>query len=215
MQMQELIHIVPNLLSEDQCDHLMNKLQSSKNILKETSADAFTGVFRESTFDVVSLEPDEPEFDIILNAQKQMIQSWMNKLESMNSFNLPALRKLCLYTHDQRLLRYQVGGKIHPHTDWNHGTHASCTIALNDESEYEGGDFCFWGGKHKVRLKKGSAMIFPADPYWVHEVSEITSGVRYSTNSFICSVPYSVSMDVSDHMLQFSNCKDDPWFLGS
>lgn len=32
-------------------------------------------------------------------------------------------------------------------------------------------------------------MIWPADYFWVHEVEEITKGVRYSTNSFLQRIP--------------------------
>ena len=31
-------------------------------------------------------------------------------------------------------------------------------------------------------------MIWPADYFWVHEVTPITEGSRYSTNSFIRSI---------------------------
>ena len=70
---------------------------------------------------------------------------------------------------------------------WEEMIHASCTIALNDE--YEGGDFTFWNGKHTVKLKQGDAMIWPADPFWVHEVTAVTKGCRYATNTFIQSLP--------------------------
>ena len=36
-------------------------------------------------------------------------------------------------------------------------------------------------------------MIWPADYFWVHEVSPIKTGVRYSTNCFIMSVDNQLS----------------------
>ena len=85
-------------------------------------------------------------------------------------------------------MEYDVGGWIHPHIDWNFFTTGSLTIALNDESEYDGGDFKFFN-RDVIRLKKGEAMIFPANPFFVHEVTEITKGKRYSVNSFLSSIP--------------------------
>ena len=68
------------------------------------------------------------------------------------------------------------------------------SINLNDE--YTGGTFAFWGGKHKVQLEAGDAMIWPADYFWVHEVEPITSGVRYSTNCFIQNKPRHYSENI-------------------
>ena len=78
----------------------------------------------------------------------------------------------------------------HNHTDHAPYIYGSCTFNLNEE--YEGGEFAFFTGKKKIKLKRGDALIFPADHYWVHEVKPITKGVRYSTNCFLQSVPDSV-----------------------
>jgi predicted 2-oxoglutarate/Fe(II)-dependent dioxygenase YbiX len=95
-----------------------------------------------------------------------------------------------------RLLKYERGAKIHPHTDHGPFVYGSCTFNLNDD--YTGGRFAFFNGAHKVALGKGDAMIFPADYFWVHAVEEITSGTRYSTNSFLQSLPERVLDKVLD-----------------
>jgi predicted 2-oxoglutarate/Fe(II)-dependent dioxygenase YbiX len=85
------------------------------------------------------------------------------------------------------LLKYSTGASIHPHIDWGPFIHASCTFNLNDN--YNGGEFAFFNGQHTITLGKGDALIFPADSFWVHEVKPVTEGIRYSTNSFITSLP--------------------------
>ena len=94
-----------------------------------------------------------------------------------------------------RLLKYEVGAKIHPHSDFGDYTYASCTFNLNDK--YTGGVFGFWNSQHTVTLKKGEGMIWPADYFWVHEVSPIKTGVRYSTNCFIKSVDTDLSLEMN------------------
>ena len=84
-------------------------------------------------------------------------------------------------------MKYSLGAEIHPHSDHDPGTYGSISFNLNDN--YEGGVFTFFNGNYSVELKKGDALIFPADYFWVHEVTPVTKGVRYSLNSFLNHLP--------------------------
>ena len=96
-------------------------------------------------------------------------------------------RTSLLFPHTYRIMKYDTGAWIHPHTDHAPYIYGSCTINLNEE--YTGGDFSFWNGKYKVKLERGDAMIWPADYFWVHAVDEIQSGTRYSVNCFLRATP--------------------------
>ena len=74
-------------------------------------------------------------------------------------------------------------------------------IGLLNE-DYEGGDFAFWGGRHKIKLGVGDVMIWPADYFWVHEVEEITKGTRYSANTFLCRHPFEMPEEVKYNIKQ-------------
>ncbi len=54
----------------------------------------------------------------------------------------------------------------------------STTIFLSDKSEYEGGEIIIKTefGEHKIKLKAGSAVIYPSRS--LHQVTEVTKGVR-------------------------------------
>jgi hypothetical protein len=187
MRLTDLILVEHNALTDGQCDHLVELIQLNEtNSINEECFHAVTGKLTQSTMDVLYLTPENPDFEMVHQAKSKAVKSYLDMIESSQHYHAPILKDLLKFFHHHRLMKYDVGGWIHPHTDWNYAIHASITIALNDESEYEGGDFSFWNGEHKLRLKKGDALIFPADPYWVHEVTEITQGTRYSTNSFIC-----------------------------
>ena len=82
-----------------------------------------------------------------------------------------------------RILKYEEGQCIKDHTDVNYRTRASCTLNLNED--YEGGEFRFFDGQIKDKYKTGDAMIFPAEPIWIHGTEPITKGTRYSINCFL------------------------------
>ena len=55
----------------------------------------------------------------------------------------------------------------------------------NLNEDYEGGEFRFFDGQIKESFKTGDAMIFPAEPIWIHGTEPITKGIRYSINCFL------------------------------
>ena len=88
-------------------------------------------------------------------------------------------------TSNIRILKYSAGEQIIDHVDVSPFNRASCTLNLNEE--YTGGEFTFFSGKHIETFKTGDAMIFPAEPIWIHGTKPILSGTRYSINCFLKS----------------------------
>lgn len=82
-----------------------------------------------------------------------------------------------------RILKYCKGEQILDHLDLGLLNRASCTLNLNEE--YTGGEFSFFSGKNLKTFKTGDAMIFPAEPIWVHGTKPIQSGIRYAINCFL------------------------------
>ena len=87
------------------------------------------------------------------------------------------------YTDNIRIIKYGVGQSIKDHSDLEQLTRGSLTINLNDD--YEGGEFRFFGGRLKVNLSAGEAMLFPAEPIWIHGTEPVTKGTRYCINCFL------------------------------
>jgi predicted 2-oxoglutarate/Fe(II)-dependent dioxygenase YbiX len=110
-----------------------------------------------------------------------------------------------------RLLKYETGAQIHPHTDHDPYTYGSCTFNLNDN--YSGGEFAWFRDRYRLKLGRGDGLIFPADFFWVHEVKPITEGVRYSTNSFLLSIPDIMKWEASELVKKLKeNPPDHPMF---
>lgn len=69
--------------------------------------------------------------------------------------------------------------------DYKMVRNASIIFTLNDN--YEGGEFNFPKQNFKIKMKKGSVIIFP--PYWTHphEVSSVINNTyRYTINTWSC-----------------------------
>ncbi len=78
------------------------------------------------------------------------------------------------------LLRYQLGGYYRLHTDsFNKVPRAlACSFALNDD--FSGGEWAFFCGEKTIKPSKGSAVLFPSNFLFPHEIKEVTQGTRYS-----------------------------------
>ena len=192
----DLIYKVPNFLTDSECDLLIHEyeIRNSESMLEHCS-DANTGIDTYSSFRVVNLNKNTEVYKLIFAKTEEAINLYFDYLQTFNAFHMPLIREASMnYSHSYLLMKYEVGSKIHPHTDHDPYVYGSITFNLNNE--YTGGNFSFFNGQYDVSLKRGDMMIWPADYFWVHEVMPIESGVRYSTNGFLQSLP----MDLCSHI---------------
>jgi alkylated DNA repair dioxygenase AlkB len=79
-----------------------------------------------------------------------------------------------------QLLKYTAGTGYARHTDdfYSEPRVVSCSFCLNDE--YTGGEFNMTDQGLSFKQKKGSALLFPSNFMYPHEVAKVTSGTRYS-----------------------------------
>ena len=199
----DLIYLKRNFLSRDQCDMIINEFETSPDPpQKEHCPQAFTGEDIWSPFLVKSPQYKSASFCLIHETIEKMINDYHDYTDTFDAFHV-LRRESMMHPHKYRIMKYNKGAWIHPHIDHDPGVYGSCTINLN--TDYEGGTFSFWGGKHKVELGLGDVMIWPADFFWVHEVEEITSGVRYSANTFLCNnpvfLPPEVRYNIKEHSM--------------
>lgn len=197
-ELKQLIFRKENIFTNEECNYLIeeyNKLQDSCTL--EECPEATTNISIQSTFKRVVLLPGTEAGDLVFNKTEYMINEYLDYLDGFDMFHA-MLRDKLVYSHMLRLLKYETGTKIHAHTDHDPYVYGSCTFNLNDD--YTGGEFSFWKGKYDLKLNKGEGVIWPADYFWVHEVKEITSGVRYSTNSFILSEPAPFTKEVNSFL---------------
>lgn len=89
---------------------------------------------------------------------------------------------LCMIEQDSgyELLRYKEGQFYLEHTDSfkRRPRAVSCSFALNDD--YEGGEWGFFHRELVLKAPKGSAVLFPSNFMYPHEIMPVTKGTRYS-----------------------------------
>jgi predicted 2-oxoglutarate/Fe(II)-dependent dioxygenase YbiX len=89
---------------------------------------------------------------------------------------------LCRIEEDSgyELLRYKEGQFYVQHTDSFKARPraVSCSFALNDD--YEGGEWGFFDREKIIKAPKGSAVLFPSNFMYPHEIMPVTKGTRYS-----------------------------------
>lgn len=78
------------------------------------------------------------------------------------------------------ILRYGEGTGYKKHVDdfSDFPRILSCSFALNDD--FEGGEFTFFDEALSFKQEKGSALIFPSNFMFPHQVNLVTKGTRYS-----------------------------------
>ena len=122
------------------------------------------------------------------NSAKLILQA-MLRSEEFREFAFPA------QIAPPMLTRYKPGMRYGAHADaaflqLPHGTvrsDLSCTIFLNEPTDYEGGSLHIRlvDGSMRFKLKPGQAIVYPSDT--LHEVEPVTTGERLVAITFIQS----------------------------
>ncbi len=79
-----------------------------------------------------------------------------------------------------QLLRYNEGEFYSQHVDSfkEQQRSVSCSLLLNED--YEGGEFAFFDREIMIKSSTGSAIMFPSNFMYPHEVMPVIKGTRYS-----------------------------------
>ena len=178
----DMILIVDNVISDDESELLISEFETKKSI-KEKSREITSEKFQITDADFVILSPKTEAHQIINDKTNIMVGHYKDYIEKLGYFDTHGLISNLGFSHKYRIIKYDVGQSFHDHVDKDPFIFGSCSLALNDD--YEGGEYRFFRGHHKIKLKKGQGMIWPADYFFVHGVDKIIKGCRYSINSFL------------------------------
>lgn len=207
MELKDLCLIVKNAVDSEFCSKFIEVYEKRKiSSSVESSLHAQSGIHQASSFRTVQIAETADLYKEVVEKMNTALDLWLQHLSAFGSFHIHALKGQLRYPHAVRILKYERGQSIHPHIDWGYFTHASVTLNLN--SGYEGGEFCFFNRKFNLKLEQGDALIFPADSFWVHEVTPVTAGSRYSINSFIKSCPPTAAVDFENSINQLNSQKE-------
>jgi len=180
---------IDKLVPKDVCKYFINFYENnSRYSLPESSYKYKTKKIEEDNFKCINLTSSSFE-DTKFKKPLELAKRYINI--TITNYVLHIQKNICP-TFDTNLisksdniciLKYEKGQCIKDHCDVGGSIRASCTLNLNED--YEGGEFRFFDGKIKHSFKTGDAMLFPAEPIWIHGTEPITKGTRYSINCFL------------------------------
>lgn len=181
----ELIYRVPNFISEEKSKKWIDCFEENKSLADHESSlksDNKVKVDNYLALHLLEHEKLKPVAVDIWNHIQELILQYEFYLK--NKISSSITKRYMNATDHVRIMKYEVDQQIEDHTDIGFDKYrASCTFNLH--SPYEGGEFCFFSGRHKINLGPGEGIIFPAEQVWVHGVRPITKGTRYSINAFL------------------------------
>jgi len=192
LKVKDLIYRKNNIMPKEVCNYFINlfkqniektqKEASTKHIVNEGSAYKLDNF---KSLDLSKLYKDNPEIEKAKNLAFRYIEMMILNYTQFLKINITPVigNSWWTTTANIRVMRYREGEQILDHLDVNKRNRAACTINLNED--YEGGEFRFFDGQIKEVFKTGDAMIFPAEPIWIHGTEPITKGTRYAVNCFL------------------------------
>ena len=185
----DLKYEINKLVPEDICKYFINFYENNNHFATtEKSYKYETKITEEDNFKCINLTQlylSNEKYRKPLELAKRYINIMITNYVLHIQKNIcPTFdRSLISNSNNIRILKYEKGQSIKDHCDVGGSIRASCTLNLN--KDYEGGEFRFFSGQIKKSFKTGDAMIFPAEPIWIHGTEPITKGIRYSINCFL------------------------------
>jgi len=171
--LQDYIKVIPNAIPNELCDAIVSEY---KDCADWKEAEIEFGLNKDvrncrtillSTQELISRKQLDGE---IFKCVTNLVSFYQNQFPHWHSRS----------DTGYELLEYKTGGFYKTHVDSFKGAtrSLSCSFILNDN--FEGGEFSFFDRMLNYKVEKGSAIIFPANFMYPHEILPVISGTRYS-----------------------------------
>jgi hypothetical protein len=179
-RLSSYISVIENVVPPDFCDDIVNLYKDSPLWQTATIVGDRTDTTKRNVGTINLSFPTESDADYEELRKKIDADLFSCVQTAIQSYSemLPNLR--IKEDTGYELLRYETGQFYTEHTDDYPGIPriVSCSLMLNDD--YEGGEFAFFGGTIRYVPKKGSAIMFPSNFLYPHEIMPVTKGTRHS-----------------------------------
>jgi len=184
---QDYIKVFEGIVPPDLCDALLNEFSESQEWVDTAVGPSHLGLVDKSvrSASVIGLS-HQHVIDKNREVRSQLDTGLFNAVgnaiqQYANTYPYAGISKDSGY----ELLRYQTGQFYVQHVDStiNHNRSVSCSLILNDG--YEGGEFAFFDRQVIVSPPKGSALLFPSNFMFPHEVMPVLSGTRYAVVTWL------------------------------
>jgi hypothetical protein len=176
--LRDYIVVFENIVPDELCDEVLEEYNNDINWVNTTTRG---GLNR----DIRRCDAIDMSNDFIIEQNQEKRKNIDDKLfvcagEAIKKYNEKFERAKIQGDSGYTLLRYQEGEFYSEHTDHflQQPRIVSCSFTLNDD--FEGGEFGFFNRELVYKPPKGSALMFPSNFLYPHEVMPVTRKVRYS-----------------------------------
>ena len=179
-QISDYVYYYPQVLDSNICNNIVNYFDKNAKWTTSTFSTAYknTGTSQVAMDEYWIRSKDEQHGNLKIGFEKA-VNDYIGVYDKI---------KIQAYTQF-RINRYGEGGFMNTHIDnihYSHGQqqgypHLTSLIFLNDS--YDGGEFVLCG--EPLEKKQGSAVVFPSNFMYPHEVKKVIKGTRFSVMTWI------------------------------
>lgn len=176
--LRDYIVVFENIVPDELCEEVLKEYENDKNWVNTTVSGGTRRDIRRC--DAINMTDSS-----VIEQNQEKRKSIDNKLfvcagNAIKKYNEKFKNAKIQGDSGYTLLRYQEGEFYSEHTDHflQQPRIVSCSFTLNDD--FEGGEFGFFSRELIYKPSKGSAIMFPSNFLYPHEVMPVTRHVRYS-----------------------------------
>lgn len=178
-KLEDFVQVFDNVLSPENCNLILDEYKNTSEWEDTiTGSGNVTKNIRNCTEIPISYQHSlERNFDVRKNLDNIIFESVKKVIDNYNSL-VPTF--FIDIDTGYELLRYREGEFYTQHTDSfkEQQRSLSCSIQLNED--YEGGEFALFDREMMMRTSPGSAIVFPSNFMYPHEIMPVIKGTRYS-----------------------------------
>ena len=178
-KLEDFVQVFDNVLSPENCNLILNEYKNSSEWANTRTGDGEISKNIRNCMEI-SISQDftiNKNLDVRKNLDNIVFESVRKVISNYNDI-IPTFR-IDIDTGYQ-LLRYKEGEFYTQHTDSfkEQQRSLSCSLQLNED--YDGGEFALFDREIMIRTKPGSAIVFPSNFMYPHEIMPVIKGTRYS-----------------------------------
>jgi predicted 2-oxoglutarate/Fe(II)-dependent dioxygenase YbiX len=178
-KLEDFVQVFDNVLSPENCNLILDEYKNTSEWDDTRTGDGQISKNIRNCMEIgLSLNQVlEQNFDVRKNLDNIVFESVKKVIDNYNAL-VPTFR-VDIDT-GYNLLRYREGEFYTQHTDSfkEQQRSLSCSIQLNED--YEGGEFALFDREMMIRTSPGSAIVFPSNFMYPHEIMPVIKGTRYS-----------------------------------
>lgn len=177
---EDYIVFMERIIPEDLCDRIIKEFESESNWQSARTGSGLDTETRRCDVINISESPiiannpevrkaiDDELYDHVANILKEYEDKFPHLLLEIKEDS------------GYELLRYRTGDFYVEHTDSFKEQPRALSVTINLNDDYDGGEFAFFNREIVAKIPKGSAIVFPSNFMYPHEVMPVTKGTRYS-----------------------------------